>query len=40
MWDLVQTPILRLLPIVIVFVVLTYGAVVFRKKSKFFAEEV
>ena len=40
MWGFLENPFLKLIPFLIVFGVLISGAVVFRKKSKFFAEEV
>lgn len=40
MWNFIESPIVKLLPIAIVFVALLYGAYVFRKRSRFFAEEV
>ena len=39
-WNFLNNPILMIAPILICVVVLIIGAVVFRKKSKFFAEEV
>ena len=39
-WNFLDNPLLMIIPILIVVVVLTLGAIVFRKKSKFFAEEV
>ncbi|MBQ3275185.1 ABC transporter permease [Candidatus Saccharibacteria bacterium] len=39
-WNFLNNPILMVAPILICVVVLIIGAVVFRKKSKFFAEEV
>ena len=39
-WNFLNNPILMVVPILICVVVLIVGAVVFRKKSKFFAEEV
>ena len=39
-WNLIHNPFLIILPIIIVAVILIFGALVFRKKSKFFAEEI
>ena len=39
-WNFLQNPILMAVPILIVFVVLLVGSLFFRKKSKFFAEEI
>ena len=39
-WSFVQTPVLVIIPIIIVIAVLIIGALTFRQKSKFFAEEV
>lgn len=39
-WNFVQTPILVIIPIIVVIAVLIIGALTFRQKSKFFAEEV
>lgn len=40
MWNYINTPIVKMIPILIVLVVLILGAKVFRDKSRFFAEEV
>jgi len=40
MWNYISTPILKLIPIVIVVAVFIFGAKIFRDKSRFFAEEV
>ena len=39
-WNYVQTPHLIIIPIFIVIIILAIGALIFRRKSKFFAEEV
>ena len=39
-WNTVETPFLRFVPILIVVVLLVLAAAYFRKKSKFFAEEI
>lgn len=39
-WNYIDNPIIALIPIAIIFAVLAFGAYTFRKKSKFFAEEV
>lgn len=39
-WNFIHNPFLIILPIIIVAVILIFGALVFRKKSKFFAEEI
>ena len=39
-WEIIGNPLLRLLPLVVTLVVLIYGSIVFRKRSRFFAEEV
>lgn len=39
-WNLVQNPALSIIPILLTFFILILGALTFRKKSKFFAEEV
>ena len=39
-WNYVNNPLLEIIPILIIFVTLTVGAIIFRRKSKFFAEEV
>ena len=39
-WSFVENPILRFLPIILVFIVLVLAALYFRKKSKYFAEEI
>ncbi len=39
-WNFLNNPIAMILPVVIVFAVLTVGEVYFRRKSKFFAEEI
>ncbi len=39
-WNYINHPIVSFIPVLIVIVVLIIGALVFRKKSKFFAEEV
>ena len=39
-WNFLENPVLCLVPIILIFFVLIFGALVFRKKSKFFAEEV
>ena len=38
-WNYIHNPIV-ILPVILVFITLTVGAVIFRRKSKFFAEEV
>ena len=40
MWNFVDNKLVMIIPVVIIILVLTFGAIVFRKKSKFFAEEV
>lgn len=39
-WNFISSPFIKAIPIVLVFVILIWGALYFRKKSKFFAEEV
>ena len=39
-WNFIDNKFLAIIPIIIIFAVLIIGALVFRKKSKFFAEEV
>lgn len=39
-WNYQESPLLMLIPFVIVFAVLAIGALIFRKRSRFFAEEV
>lgn len=39
-WNFLNNPLVIALPIILVFIVLLFGALTFRKKSKFFAEEV
>ena len=39
-WNLIQTPYYTIIPIIIVIMVLIFGSLNFRRKSKFFAEEV
>ncbi len=39
MWNYVNNPLVMIIPIVIIVVVLIFGAIVFRRKSKYFAEE-
>ncbi len=39
-WNYVNNPLLQIIPIIIVVAVLVIAAIVFRKKSKYFAEEV
>lgn len=39
-WNYISNPIALIVPIILVLVVLAFGAYTFRKKSKFFAEEV
>lgn len=39
-WHYINNPCIKIIPIIIVFLVLFIGALVFRKRSKFFAEEV
>lgn len=39
-WNFVSNPVAKLLPVLIVVAVLILGAIVFKRKSKFFAEEV
>lgn len=39
-WGMIENPVLRLFPVICVLIVLAWGAMVFRKRSKFFAEEV
>jgi ABC-2 type transport system permease protein len=39
-WNFIENKFLAIIPIIIIFAVLIVGALVFRKKSKFFAEEV
>ena len=39
-WTFLENPFLRFVPIVLVFIVLLFGSLCFRRKSKFFAEEV
>ena len=39
-WNFIENKFLAIIPIIIIFAVLIIGALVFRKKSKFFAEEV
>lgn len=39
-WSFLNNPLVKLLPIIFVILILTFGALTFRKRSKFFAEEV
>lgn len=39
-WNFLESPILMAIPILVVVVVLVWGSIYFRKKSKFFAEEI
>lgn len=39
-WSFLNNPLVKLLPIILVVLILTFGALTFRKRSKFFAEEV
>lgn len=39
-WNYLESPILKIIPILLVVVLLVWGALYFRRKSKFFAEEV
>ena len=39
-WNYIDNPFLKAIPVIIIFAFLIIGALVFRKKSKFFAEEV
>lgn len=39
-WNCVGSPILRILPIILVFLILLFASIYFRKRSKSFAEEV
>ncbi|MBQ6461076.1 ABC transporter permease [Candidatus Saccharibacteria bacterium] len=39
-WSFLNNPLVKLLPIIFVVLILTFGALTFRKRSKFFAEEV
>ena len=39
-WNFIDNKFLAIIPVIIIFAVLIVGALVFRKKSKFFAEEV
>ena len=39
-WNFIDNKFLAIIPVIIIFAVLIFGALVFRKKSKFFAEEV
>lgn len=39
-WNFIENKFLAIIPVIIIFTVLIIGALVFRKKSKFFAEEV
>ena len=39
-WNFLENPLLKFLPIVLVVILLTIAALYFRRKSKFFAEEV
>ena len=40
MWNYVSNPLIMIIPIAIIVAVLIFGALVFRRKSKYFAEEV
>lgn len=40
MWNFLDNQFVMIIPVVIIVLVLAFGAIVFRKKSKFFAEEV
>ncbi len=40
MWNYINNPFVMIIPIAIIALVLIFGAVVFRRKSKYFAEEV
>ncbi len=39
-WNCVENPVLRMVPVVIVITILVLAAIYFRRKSKFFAEEI
>ena len=39
-WNYISNPLLEFLPIILIVVVLIFAAFYFRKKSKFFAEEI
>lgn len=39
-WNFIQNPLICIIPIILIFCILAFGAYTFRKKSKFFAEEV
>lgn len=39
-WNYIENPFIRIIPIIIVVIILIIAAVIFRKKSKYFAEEV
>lgn len=39
-WNFIDSPFVKIIPVIIVVMILFYGAVVFRRRSKFFAEEV
>lgn len=39
-WNYIENPFIRIIPIIIVVMILIIAAVIFRKKSKYFAEEV
>ncbi len=39
-WNFISSPFIKIIPILLVLVILIWGALYFRKKSKFFAEEV
>lgn len=39
-WNYINNPLISLIPALLVLIVLAFGALTFRKKSKFFAEEV
>lgn len=39
-WEVIDSPILKFIPIIIVVIIFTCGWLVFKKKSKYFAEEI
>lgn len=39
-WNYIDNPLISIIPVVLIFILLAFGAYTFRKKSKFFAEEV
>ena len=39
-WEILDNPILKFIPIILVIAILVLGGLIFKKKSKYFAEEI